>query len=174
MRNIVIIVLTILTSCTTHKEMLISEAQYQKSIGLLQSKKKQFLNDTPYYKYTDDIVEDRHEEVSTFKYNDIDFQIQVSTKHYAQYLPLFKNGILHPKLILGLNNRMSIGQFEEQKHAKDTTKRSYKCWVGYEDYLNFCEYTFDLLNKNATLETSTEDFVKNSSILYISPCSLII
>lgn len=176
MRNIVILVLTIFTSCAAYKDVPTIEAKHQASIELLQSKKKLFLRDTPYYKYTGNIVEDRHEEISTFtyKYNSNDLQIQISTKYYPEYLPLFRNGILHPKYIWGLKHRMSIGQFEERKHPNDITKRSYKCWVGYEDSVNFCKYDLDLINENATLETSTENFLKDSSILYISPCSLVI
>lgn len=153
-----------------------SDAVDNASIKLLNSRKYIYLPSTPYYKYTGLITIKNTGDEYTFgyQYDGKTYQIDISAKCYSEYLSLFRNGILHPQYFVSRQPKIGISQLEEYTDTRTPNNRNYKCWVWQENLLNPCEYGFELLNKNATNETPTAEFVENAKLIYISSCSVII
>lgn len=146
------------------------------SFALVQEKMK--LRREPYTIYSEkikceDVEDDR---IFYYVYDDITYEIKVSRKYYSDYLALFEKGILHPNLIgvCFFENKARIAQFEESIYWKEGSKRRYKLWSWCAGLANPCEYTIELLNKEATTNTPTKDFVEGATISYVSICSVII
>lgn len=80
-------------------------------------------------KLENEVIVEEIEDLSIFhyRYDSINYKIEVSNKYYSNFLPLFKNGVLHPKLINCFKRTvMSVRQFEELSKTYDGTKRRYK------------------------------------------------
>ncbi|MFV0468266.1 MAG: hypothetical protein ACK5MK_04970 [Dysgonomonas sp.] len=122
---------------------------------------------------TAEIIKDDY--IFHYKYDTIDYQISISHKYYSDFLPLFENGLLHPKLIgCLLGTTMFVGQFEELHSTSDGTKRRYKLWSWCKGVMNPCEYTIELLNENTTNQTPTKKFIEEAIVVSISQCSIIL
>lgn len=135
-------------------------------------------NNRCYPKYKDKIITEiiKEDYIFHYKHDTISYKIKVSSKYYSDFLPLFENGLLHPQLMSShLRTVISVGQFKELSRSINETKRRYKLWIWCEGIMNPCEYTIELLNKNATNQTSTKDFIQNNvTIIYISQCRIIL
>lgn len=127
--------------------------------------------------YKGEIRNERIKDVDIFhyKYDSISYTLNISNEYYSDFIPLFKNGILHPQLISCVKGTaITIGQFKEIDKTANETKRRYKLWRWCKGVMNPCEYTIELLNKSAKKHTSTKEFIENASIVNISQCSVIL
>lgn len=134
-----------------------------------------------YPKYNDEvqIIEMKDYYVFNYRYNNdnTNYKIKISSEYYSDFFPLFERGVLHYQLILGVREKRSvtIGVIKELSRDLDNpTKRRYELWRWFDKSLNACEYTFELFNENATIDTSTKDFNENATVIYSSnKCRLI-
>ena len=176
MKNIYSVIITIfcviIIACNSQQK--IYKISVNESLGSLNESIK--MREWLYPKYNNKVVTVLTKDTYTYYYNydTLSYNLNVSNK-YSDYLLLFEKGILHPKLISCIRgNIITIGQFNESINPNKESVRRYKFWSWCNGSMNPCEYTIELLNKQASIQSTTKDFIENAVIIYISQCNVII
>lgn len=177
--SILFVVVFSITSFSCSSQKNIKQSDPNDSFTLLKAMMDKTLplpNGKPRYsKYDDKIIIQKIEDnyIFHYRYNEASYQIRISDKSYPDYISLFEDGRLHPKVIRCSNGtEIYVGQFEEKPTASDQV-RHYTFWCWVSRVMNPCEYTIELINESAEASTSTKDFVQNATVAFISPCGII-
>lgn len=113
-----------------------------------------------------------------------DNEIMILYETDVKYRGIFENGLLYPKLFGVaapetvkakngkelINHNLTVSKFELVNMTADAgTVRKYKFRVLRKDEAKATEYFIKLANKNASVKTDTNTFVKGARLVWLKP-----